>query len=297
LYGLAWTCRSKAVRYPLVLIINFVTIYTGFGIFLGVLTPLLLALDYWTSAHEVRLSSIYFVAAVVVALISLGSFFVGYRFMHDIECFSPQLQPVTSYLAFVSLMFANFFAVKGASVFPQIIGGLILVAILASLTASLRWLRRRKNPQLPDDDRTRALITLTFTVYSLLFCANAAYGRVCAGLWMATAPRYAIYLEPAVLGLYFFLLSLREFPAQRLLLSGFLLVVFAASLHVDKPQMAYFRDVKQQWKTCYLQTEEISQCDKTAGRRIFGPPPERTHLQEKLQYLKKERLNLYADSK
>src|SRR4030081_2054874 len=53
-YCLSWTFGKRAVRYPLVLLINFVSIYTGFGIFLGVLTPILLALDYWASAPQTR---------------------------------------------------------------------------------------------------------------------------------------------------------------------------------------------------------------------------------------------------
>src|SRR5205807_143853 len=112
LYCLAWTAGKSTVRYPLILFVNFVTIYTGFGFFLGVLTPILLALDYWTSTPQARLPRKYFVAAVLLALASLGSFFLGYRFNADLDCFSLRPQSPASYLAFISLMFANFFSIR-----------------------------------------------------------------------------------------------------------------------------------------------------------------------------------------
>jgi hypothetical protein len=62
--------------------------------------------------------------------------------------------------------------------------------------------------------------------------------------------------------------------------------------------MQFSKDVKQRWKTCYLQTENIEECDKVAGFHIYSDSPEQTlrsHLREKLEYLKKTRLNLYLD--
>jgi len=112
LYCLSWTSRRRDVRYLLVLFINFVTIYTGFGIFLGVVTPILLILDYWASAPQTRLSKTYFTCAILVALASLGSFFVGYKLLPGLPCFSLQPRSPTSYLAFVPLMFANFFGIR-----------------------------------------------------------------------------------------------------------------------------------------------------------------------------------------
>jgi hypothetical protein len=52
LYCLAWTISSAPVRYSLVLFINFATIYTGFGLFLGIITPIALAADYWLNSER-----------------------------------------------------------------------------------------------------------------------------------------------------------------------------------------------------------------------------------------------------
>src|SRR5579863_5195745 len=113
LYCLAWTVQRPIVRYPLILFINFVTIYTGFGLLLGILTPFLLVLDYWASRTEARLPAAYLVGAVILSLASFGSFFLGYKFKPYVDCFSFQPQAPQSYLAYVALMCANFFAFKG----------------------------------------------------------------------------------------------------------------------------------------------------------------------------------------
>jgi hypothetical protein len=100
-----------------------------------------------------------------------------------------------------------------------------------------------------------------------------------------------------MLGVYFCLLTIRRATTRKLLLAGMLLPVLAASLHLGRKEMNDVRDIKLRWKTCYLQTEDIKHCDQVAGPGIYPEPTENAHLQEKLQYLKKTRQNLYSDSK
>jgi len=174
---------------------------------------------------------------------------------------------------------------------------MILAAVLVSLIAFSWSLLRQFSPKLERDDRNRALIIVGLTGYTLLFCVNAAYGRLCGGLKIASASRYVIYLEPAILGFYFFLLSLRQATARKFLLSNFLIAVVAGSFYLDRGGMGFSKNVKQGWKTCYLQTEDIEQCDKVAGFPIYSNSLQQTHLREKLEYLKKTRQNLYLDQK
>jgi hypothetical protein len=294
LYCLSWTSRRQYVRYPLVLFINFVTIYTGFGIFLGVLTPALLILDYLSGTSERRLSRGYLITAILVSLCSLASFFAGYKFQPAIACFSLQPASPVSYWNFVALMFANFFAVRRLSLGTELFGTLILAAVLACLVFVVACLMRKEKPKLAPDERNRALIIVTLTAFTLLFCANTAYGRLCGGLATALQSRYAIYLEPAVLGLYFFLLSIRPGRARAFLLGGFLALIMAASLYVDRRGMNFAWYVREHWKTCYLQTENIDGCNRAASFPIY-PNPEKNHLKRKLEYLKRTGQNLYLD--
>ena len=129
LYCLSWTSRRQSVRYPLVLFINFVAIYTGFGIFLGVLTPTLLILDYLSGTRESRLSKGYLTTAIVVAVCSLASFFAGYKFQSASACFSLRPESPVSYWHFAALMFANFFAVRRLTLAAELFGTLILASV------------------------------------------------------------------------------------------------------------------------------------------------------------------------
>src|SRR5438034_3332519 len=52
LYAMAWTCERKLVRYLLVLAINFASIFTGFGFFLGLITPAVLLIETIHSARQ-----------------------------------------------------------------------------------------------------------------------------------------------------------------------------------------------------------------------------------------------------
>ncbi|HTO08625.1 MAG TPA: hypothetical protein VMR86_16370, partial [Myxococcota bacterium] len=54
-YCLAWTVRRTALRYSLVLLVSFLTTYTGFGFFVGALTPLLLCVDRFSTAPAERI--------------------------------------------------------------------------------------------------------------------------------------------------------------------------------------------------------------------------------------------------
>jgi hypothetical protein len=290
LYCLAWTCRMSAARYPLVLLINFAAIYTGFGFFLGVVTPLLLVIDYWASAPVTRLPRTYFVVALIVSFVSLGSFFIGYKFNPALDCFSGRPQSLASYVGFVVLMFSTFLSVRS-----RILGAIILIAMVISLGSALWHLLRPRRLGTSSPEQKKLLITTALITYCLLFCANTAYGRVCAGSLMARSSRYAIYLEPGLLGLYFHVLSIPVSAKRKLLVTGFLVPVLAASVHGDWRGMERFRNVKQKWKACYLQIEDINKCDAAAGFPLLVHEPGRVHLQEKLQYLKRTRQNLYVD--
>jgi hypothetical protein len=295
LYCLAWICQRQAVRYPLVLFINFLTIYTGFGVFLGVLTPILLILDYWASVPQTRLSMSCFIGTLSVAFASLGSFFIGYKFYNHsaADCFSLRPQSPLSYAHFVTLMFANFFSLRRLTVATTVVGIFILASVLIALAASSWPLLRRTPRQLTRDEYNRAFIIVALIAFTLLFCVNTAYGRLCLGLPAATVSRYVIYLEPAVLGLYFFLLSLRSGAIRMFLLTAFLVATVVASLHRDRAGMGAAFNIKEHWKTCYLQTEDIESCNALAGP--VYPVSQHHNLKEKLEYLKKTRQNLYLD--
>lgn len=293
LYCLAWTCRPLLLRYALILLINFLTIYTGFGLFLGLLTPLLLAVDYWVNLRNKEKGSLRpWLIALLLSLASFASFFVGYKVMPAVDCFTYQLHSPIGYAWYLAVMFAPLFGVSGTNELPTVVGAMAVCALLVSMAAGVWGALRSRSAQW-----LRCALTATLTAYCLLFCLGTAYGRLCLGIESAQAPRYVIYLNLGLLGIYFSLLA-----TSNTILRSTLVVLFGLSLLGGiqlQPQtltaITIERNLKQSWKTCYLATGSVAQCNQYA--RVYPWDPERTHLKEKLDYLRQTRQNLFADSK
>ena len=289
LYCLAWTATSTVKRYFLVLVLNFVAIYTGFGLFVGVLTPVLLILDYIASGNR---SGKLLAASLLISLLSLASFFIGYKSIPGLDCFTWQLISPRVYLRFIGVMFAKFFAIPGTERWTRMAGMAIFFILVGVAVLVIRNLVRHHEHK-DGEDRQRALVITALIGYGLVFAANAAYGRACFGLFFALSSRYVIFLVPAFLGLYFYCLTLQPPRIRVLTTSVLLLAALPASIYLD-PAWFLFPRKKAEWKACYKRIENIRQCDDIVGFKIY-PSPEVTHLEEKLQYLKQARQNLYAD--
>jgi hypothetical protein len=294
LYFLAWTLPKAHWKLPLVLLLNFFTIYTGFGLLLGLVTPVLLLLDHATTNSQQRVAKLYLSLAIAVSLLSLGSFFLGWKFNPDLDCFSPQPRSPGWYTVYIALMLANFFAVRGITTIPRIVGGVVLLVLVTAALTALRQMIFAPKLAAQKALATQRLVSFGLIVYSLLFCVATAYGRLCGGLPQSS--RYVIYLEIAMLGLYFHLLSLPSGPVRKWTLALFLASTLSAVAVADRSEVFLYSLGKQQWKECYLRTEDFAGCNDTVGFTIFSHAPQRTRLREKLDFLKKARLNLYLDA-
>jgi len=293
IYCIGWTQPGVRARYVWVLTANFLLIYTGFGLFVGLITPVLLVLDYWIykrSRHRGP-TLVGSLAALVIAVGSLLSFFIGYKLDPAAACFKPFSEPLLQYLYYVDLMFVNFTGIKGLDIFPALLGGLILVwmgiALLAALTGILTS-RAESN--------AGNMVGAVLLVFSLLFCANTALGRLCLGLLTAQSSRYVPYLIPAFLGIYFSCLASGNKSWKTVGTIGVWAIAISAALPVrmgDRSMMAQYHNVKNSWRECYLQHHDIEQCDTLTGTKIY-PWPASGHLREKLDFLEEKKLNLYA---
>ena len=292
LYCLAWTCCNPSLRYGLVLTLNFLTIYTGFGLLLGLLTPLLLAIDYWVNLRKTGKRLVYFVVPLLVSLASFGSFFIGFKSQPAADCFTYQFQPIAGYVRFSVLMFAPFFGAQGTDALPTLVGILAACALVAVSAFSGVGLLRERGAQW-----TRRGVTAALSAYCLLFCMATAYGRMCRGLQFAQDSRYVIYLNLGVLALYFSLLTISDGVIRNMLVVflGISLLGTIVSGERSRKDMIYWHDTKATWKNCYLATGNLKECNKVSF--IYPLAPEGTHLQEKLDFLKKTRQNLFSDSK
>ena len=297
LFCLTWSCRTAAVRYRFILAINFLATYTGFTLFLGMLTPLLLVVDYRATDLEARASKPIFISALLLALATIGSFFLGYSFevLNAFLCPSQPQYPLRSYAAYVAVMFANPFRIQaGIGSGSMTTGAVIVIAVLSVLLSSI-CLLFRGGRNLTSGRRQRAFVQTILTAFSLLLCLNAAHGRACLGLGTAQASRYVICVIPGILGVYFGVLQVENRLMRRVLTSSLLAAIVFSTIRV-RTELPYFPNIKQRWKDCYLQREDAMKCDQAVGFP-YTHTPDGAHIQEKLRYLKQMHENLYSDSK
>jgi len=290
LYCLALTCERPGVRYALILILNFAAIYTGFGLFIGFVTPLWLLLDYY-SRREAHRRTTGVAVALAVSIASLGSFFVGYRLDPDAPCFSLEPHSPASYLNFAALLLVHFFGLRKYRPITSALGFILLAAMVFVLVNLGRRFRSAKSYA------TRDLVPAVLAGYCLIFCAATAYGRSCFGTYVAFSSRYTEYIALGMLSLYFYSLAARPAWARKwlpCLLVVSLLAGAAPVLPGDRRAMQYYHDGKSNWRSCYLKTEDIHGCDMAAQFAIYTMG-ERTGLKEKLEYLKRTKQNLYSD--
>jgi ABC-type multidrug transport system fused ATPase/permease subunit len=234
---------------------------------------------------------LYFAAALLIACGSLASFFYGYTLQPAVSCFSLKLQAPLRYLWYVSLLFANFFGVKGVDRTPILIGCLVTLWLVWTLVAAVRNALSSATPS-----RIQNAVSATLVGYSLLFSMNTAIGRLCLGLESAQSSRYTNYLALGIFGAYLHLLSFQTPKLRRALLGVALLALFATVPigTVDRGVMKGFSEMKRNWRRCYLAGSSIPACDAVAGTKIAAEPEQ--DLQHQLDYLKQRRKNLYSDS-
>jgi len=288
LFCLAWTIPNIYLRLGLALLINFFAIHTGFGFFLGVITPVAIFADYWLNLRFLQNGRLLFLISLLVSIVSLGSFFVNYHYETSVDCSPNLFQSPLGYAQFLWLMYANTFAAKGTGVFAVSVGVVLFALTVAALFVMVARLRTSA-PR----ERTAHLVAAILLAFCLLFSANAAYGRSCLGIGVAQASRYVIYMECGLLGLYFFLMELPSSVSRQLVL-----LLFTAALigtipirTQDRAVMNFVRSAKGDWKRCYMQFEDIRGCNHAVGYGVY--PNTDRDLKGKLDFLKRTRQNLY----
>ena len=290
-FCLARTLASIWLRYGLAVVIDFLAIYSGYGFFLGLVAPLLFLLDALRARKGRRpLETKVAWCALLASLASLLSFFWGYRFNPAAACFRFPLTPVWNYPRFMALMFANPLRLKGHGPLTTLAGFLLLGLALYLLRRCLQQGWKERSPSAALDRASAALLG-----FVLFYSSAAAAGRLCFGLDAAQESRYVVFMNLALLAFYLQSLTWPRGVTRSRAMAAFAVILAAGQIflsHRDRVQMEYFRQVKTAWKQCYLQQEDIPRCDAAAGAAAF-PLPAATQMQEKLQYMKERKLNLY----
>jgi hypothetical protein len=292
LYCLVLIQRKSMVRYGLLLLFNILLIYTGFGFFMGLVTLGLLALEWyraWRKYSEISPSIPAW--SLVVAAVSLASFFVKYVPLTAVECFQFPYYPLFSYPWFMAVIFSAFLGPRGPVILITAAGAIALLFVAGVLALQIARLVRPKNP---GGSLSIAAVVAVLMSYSLLFVANAAVGRVCLGLPAAAqASRYSTLLIPAYLAVYLYLFSLPVKSLRMIALAAFLFVLTPGAV-VTPGGAANVAASKRAWAACYLQAGSVVACNQMTGLTIYLR--ERSgRLQHELEFLREHRLSFFSE--
>ncbi|KAB8143369.1 hypothetical protein F8S13_10145 [Chloroflexia bacterium SDU3-3] len=297
LYALSWTIPNIHLKFIAIVFINFLLIFSGFGFFMGLFTPLLLILMIINKFIRKDHSSfhVYFIS-LFLCFLSLFSFFAKYNIEQGIGCLAAPESNLGNYVLFVGLMLVhiNGTTISALGVAAQIFGFILLLLFIATIIYHGLILLRNDISQ-----HTSSIIILALTSFSMIFALNVSLGRFCME-GAAEASRYVTLLLPGFLGMYLHLLQINVAPPIKHTAVGiyclFLLpcLIFPFNFNDDLPVNFYAKG-KEKWKACYLVLENAEDCDKASGFPIY-PNNANTRLDYKLNYLKSNNLNLFLDA-
>ena len=300
LYALSWTIPHTAIRYALVLTLNFLLTFTGFGIVICVITPLLFIINGICAYREKDTGELVSsLVCIIICLMTIAAFFIGYKFEPAVPNFVfPADRFWIEYPRFVCLLLAYFFQIKINSAIPALWLGLIIAFLLVSIC--LFHLRRLFKASSGSGLQTRnAWLSRSIVIlssFTLAFSVLAAIGRVSTGPYVS---RYIPYLVPGFFAVYLHILDIAGKTRLRinkdLILAVVVSVFFVGCYPLnewDRHTFEWFMLKKSMWKDRYLISENIEATDKAVGL-VMHPNAGKTHLKDKLDYLKRRKLNLY----
>jgi hypothetical protein len=127
----ACTLLHRTSRCAALVVLNFLLVHTGFGIFAGAITPVLLVSECSEAwRDEGTRSAVWPASCFVLSLASLGYFFVGYVFDPAVGDFAFPSPYASLYPKYVALMLANVIGAKGTHPLATLVGFGALAAVL-----------------------------------------------------------------------------------------------------------------------------------------------------------------------
>jgi hypothetical protein len=287
----SWTLKNYCLRYGLVVVLNFLALFTGFGLFAAPVTSILIAIDCRRAFRNRKWREIAVtVIAFCCSIASIVCFFHNYTFQPAVDGFSfpdPHwyLYPVFVAIEFVAVTLPRYSISICSMAFGLFATGIFLYILMSE---SLR-LRRQT------EDYPRHQVVFFLIAFSLLFAINAAIGRLCLGLETALASRYRPLVLPAVIGAYYYFLSHPQWARRKFVIVIFSCIMANAIVMPWRLKSAErLHHEKASWVQAYRLTGDAKSADSLSGCRIY-PDPDRTQLDSKLNWLRQHKYSLFRE--
>lgn len=294
LFCLANTIPWRIPQALGMIVLSFLLVFTGFGILAGVM---ILVLFLFRAYHSIRQQNVLNLVGSAAAVLLIGCsfvvFFVGYRFNAGVPNFVfPHPRP-WEYLNVFFSVFGSFWGFRKGAL-SLAVGGICAAIVICVWGRSVRESLRSSMPR--EQYNTTVFVLAGF---SILFCAGVSIGRISLGERAGTAYRYVTLLIPAFVSLYFGILTLGNRKLRSILLATFVGLVVVKSAYFSFPlsqrtlkTVVTMRARKLAWISCYERSENLERARRISTLKIH-PSPHNANLEEKLRYLKKNRLNLF----
>jgi len=306
---------DRRLRYAALVALDLVLVHTGFAIFAGALTPVVLGVSAWRDRRAGRSRDAAIAATgVVLCFAWIALFLVHYTVRNGLDAVATPPR-ASLYPIYVAKMFANVLGLKAPSAFAVPVGAVLALASLALAGWQLvrmvrtpdghdardpaRRRERRDVPDAPGDPAyARATIGFFLPAFTLLFCGATAVGRIQFGLSGAESSRYVPLVAPAFLGLHFAVCGL-ERRGLRFALGA---LVAAALVHGSFPMhplergfMEKLAQKKRSWVAAYRETGSVEAASRAARLRIDPFRDPRRSTDDTFAYLRAHRLSFFAD--
>ncbi|MEI8341403.1 MAG: hypothetical protein WCH43_07720 [Verrucomicrobiota bacterium] len=294
LYCLAWFITGRVWRLAILSFLTFLLIFTGFGLFMGLITPLVLVVEL---AQAVRARETRHLLWVSGALLLIAFFWLifsrGYHFEPAVAEFKfPHKRPL-EYLYFMALMLANFYGVPGHGFWPMMAGGCAILGLI------FICFRHAKLMLMKGIETGREnVVIFSLSAFALFYLANTAVGRVCLGLVEApAASRYVTLLSAGGFAIFLQLGSMRSAKFANIACVAYALLLLAGTLNLrpdDWASVHWLHNGRLAWREAYLETNDERSANQRSGFKVY---PDSDVITGHLEYLRQHRLNLFSEKR
>jgi hypothetical protein len=292
LYGFTWFIPRPLWRLGLQVLLTFFLVFTGFGLFAGVLSPALLALETWRAFRQDdrRLASLTGAAGLLTVAVWI-LFFHGYTSQPAVPNFRFPYERPWEYGCFSAIMLASYAGLQGRPGL-DLAAGFVLLFLVGGVAA---WHGLRLLRSAPSAQPAHAVI-FTLSAFTLLYCLGTSVGRVMLG-WQdaAYAPRYVTLVIPGIFALYLHGENLAARRWRNGCWAALLLLAVWSGISLspnDRNAVEWYRRGRETWRETYLATGSQAKTDATTSSDA-GYTVHPGDLTAKLEFLRQHRLNLF----
>lgn len=283
-----------------ILFLEFFSVYTGFGIFTVPIVCLYTVIEIfirWQWNQNWKDTRLWIL--IILSPLIFSSFFFKYRFGE----YASDCAQSSFYKLHQHFLFAIALLIHGIG--PFIRSSIELWSWFLCFILIYFYLIRRNWKFLIENlslmlrtpvFRSSFLLLGVLVLFSCLFALSSGFGRSCYGFGNSQSSRYVILTIPLWFATYafFFSSTIQIRRIWKILIAIFLLIGSFYLSKGDWETFFHYSNGKKQWIECYFIKQSIAACDQELNFKIY-PVPSATKLEQKIDFLKEKKLNLYRE--